>query len=276
MLIDFEKKFGEFLRHYKNENGLKDDEIDDKVPEMYLDWLDTPQDWLSNKTPNAYFEAMDASELVAMLGRYMLSDLSMPGSLLNRIADISGQTYPLLISLMQNYEGDKCDEICTQVVRLIEEMDLPRPFAYYIDVVSVSLEPSGFSEACVEELKNAGAEYTDRVIAAYESAVSPYAADCFLDILADMPYDERTYELALERFLYSETNKAFYASCLGKLGSEKALPYLEEALRRDDIKYFDYVSIKNAVEALGGDVMIDRDFSDDTDYESLIDMEEKL
>jgi hypothetical protein len=89
-----------------------------------------------------------------------------------------------------------------------------------------------------------------------------------------MPFDERSYELVLEKFLYSETNKAFYASCLGKLGSEKALPYLEEALRYDGIKYFDYVSIKNAVEALGGEVMIDRDFSGDKDYESLIKMED--
>ncbi len=274
MLIDFEQRFSEYLHQYLHHSGLNEDEIEERAPELYLEWLDSPKEWLSGATPSGFFAAMDSGELVTELGRYMLSDMSIPGPLLNQIADCSNETYPLLVSLMQNYEGDKSDEIRTAVVRLIEEMDMPRPFAYYIEVVSSASGPSDFTEACVEELKNAGADFLDKVIAAYEAAVSVYAADCFLDILADMPLDERAYELTLERFLYSDTNQAFYASCLGKLGCEKALPYLEEALRQDGIKYFDYISIKNAVEALGGEVMIDRDFTGDKDYESLIGRED--
>jgi hypothetical protein len=274
MLIDFEIKFGEYLHEYMHSSHLSEDEIEEQVPDLYLKWLDMPQEWLSQKSPNGFFKAMDAVELVSMLGKYMLSGIDAPGPLLNRIADTNKDTYPLLVSLMQSYEGEKSDEIRTIIVRLIEEMDMPRPFAYYIDVVSKAAQPSDFSEACVEELKNAGEAHTKDVINAYETAQSSYAADCFLDILADMPYDERSYEFALEKFLYGETNKAFYASCLGKLGNDKALPYLEEALRQDGIKYFDYVSIKNAVEALGGEVMIDRDFTGDKDYESLINMED--
>ncbi len=274
MLIDFEQRFSEYLHQYLHSNGLSEDEIEEQAPELYLSWLAGPKDWLDGRSPNSFFEAMDPGQLVAELGLYLLSDMSIPGPLLNRIADSCEATHPLLISLMQNYEGEQSDEIRTAVAKLIEEMDMPRPFAYYIDVVAAASEPSDFSEACVEELKNAGQDYIDKVISAYESASSGYASDCFLDILADMPYDERSYELAMERFLYSDTNKAFYASCLGKLGCEKALPYLEEALRQDGLKYFDYISIKNAVEALGGDVMIDRDFTGDSDYESLINRED--
>ncbi len=274
MLINFEEKFGAYLHEYMHGSGLNEDEVEEQVPQLYLKWLDTPKEWLSGKSPNAYFEAMDAGKLVTVLGQYMLSDITAPGPLLNRIADVNKDTYPLLVSLMQNYEGEKGDEVRTIVVKLIEEMDMPRPYAYYIDVVLKATAPCEFCEVCVEELKNAGAEYTQSVISAYETAQSPYAADCLLDILADMPFDERSYEFAMEKFIYSETNKAFYASCLGKLGSDKALPYLEEALRQDGIKYYDYVSIKNAVEELGGEVMIDRDFSGDKDYESLIDMED--
>lgn len=274
MLIDFEKRFGEYLHQYLHSSGLNEDEIEEQAPELYLSWLNSPKDWLNGQSPNGFFGAMDAGMLVAELGRYLLSNMSVPGPLLNRIADCSDVTHPLLVSLMQNYEGEKSDDIRTEVVRLIEEMDMPRPFAYYIDVVAAAAEASDFSEACVEELKNAGPDYVDKVVSACETAASEYALDGFLDILADMPYDERAYELVLERFLYSDKNKAFYASCLGKLGNEKALPYLEEALREDNIKYFEYVSIKNAVEALGGEVTIDRDFSGDNDYESLAGMED--
>lgn len=275
MLIDFEQKFGEYLHEFMHNSGLSEDEIEEQVPDMYLKWLDMPMEWLSGQSPNAYFETMDAGELVATLGQYMLSDMNAPGPLLNRIADTNEDTYPLLVSLMQNYEGENSDDICTIIVKLIEEMDMPRPFAYYIDVVAKATKPSCFPEACVEELKNAGKEYTRNVISAYETAQSLYAADCLLDILADMPFDERSFELALEKFLYSDINKAFYASCLGKLGSDKALPYLEEAMRQDGIKYFDYVSIKNAVEELGGEVIIDPDFTGDKDYESLKNMEDQ-
>ena len=50
------------------------------------------------------------------------------------------------------------------------------------------------------------------------------------------------------------------------------MPALEEALRQEDIRYFDYISIKNALEELGGEVDLERDFSGDKDYDSLIDM----
>ena len=49
----------------------------------------------------------------------------------------------------------------------------------------------------------------------------------------------------------------------GKIGNPQALPALEEALRRDNIRYYDYVAIRNALEALGGQVDIERDFSGD-------------
>lgn len=274
MLIDFEQKFGDYLHHYLHSSGMGEEELEDKAPELYLAWLSSPQDWLDGKTPNDYFAEMDAGGLVAALGRYLLSGLSLPGPLLNCIADNSADTYPLLLSLMKNYEGEKSDAIRTMVVKLIEEMDFPRPFDYYIGVVAAATQPGDFAEACVEELKNADGGYTQRIVDAYESSPSRYAADCFLDILSGLPFDERSYEIALERFLYSDANKAFYANCLGKLGSEKALPYLEEALHADGIGYFDYVGIKNAVEALGAEVLIDRDFSGDEDYESLIDLED--
>lgn len=274
MLIDLEKKFGEYLHELMHDGSLEEDALEEKAPDLYLKWLDMPADWLSGKSPNGYFEAMDAAALIASLGAYMLADIPVPGALLNCIADKHDDTYSLLLSLMRNYEGEKADAMKAAVVRLIEEMDMPRPFDYYIETVAASTEQSQFSEACVDELKNAGEAFKNSMIAAYEKAQSPYSADCFLDILADMPFDARVFELTLEQFLYSETNKAFYASCLGKLGSEKALPYLEDALKQEGIKYFDYISIKNAMEALGAEVQIDRDFSGDNDYDSLINMGE--
>ena len=174
-----------------------------------------------------------------------------------------------MLALLKNYEGEKSGKIKITVIRLIEEMDMRQPHDLYIDAIAAASEESDFTEVCAKELKDSGETQLDSILAAYEHADNPYAADCFLDILTDLPYDERTYHFALDRFLYGDTGKAFYASCLGKIGNEDAIPYLEGALKEEDIPYFDYVSIKNALEELGGEISIERDFTGDKDYESL-------
>ena len=274
MPIDFETKFSEYLKEYMFENEIDDEKLDDIVPELYLAWLDAPKAWLGQQSPKQYFRALSAEKLIEMLGQYIFSDISLPGPLLNRIADTKDDTYPYLVALLKNYNGEKSDEIKKAVVRLIEEMDMERPYALYIEAVAASNAQNDYAEACADELKNAGEAQLEDVIAAYEMATSVYAADCFLDILTDMPYDERIYIIALEKFLYSDAHKAFYATCLGKLGNEAAIPYLEEALKSDEITYYEYIAIKNALEELGGEIEIERDFSGDKDYESLKNMGE--
>ena len=274
ILIDFEAKFSEYLDEYIAENELDDDMLEETAPDLYMAWLDTSKEWLGGKSPKEYIGTYSAAELVSMLGEYIFSDVTLPGVLLNRIADSRDETYPFLVALLKNYSGEKSDAIKKVVVRLIEEMDMVRPYALYIDAIATSDEKNDYAEACAEELKIAGESEKEDVIAAYEAAKSPYAADCFLDILVDMPYDERTYVFALEKFLYSDIQKAFYANCLGKIGNESALPYLEEELKSDDITYYEYVSIKNALEELGGEIEIERDFTGDKDYESLKNMGE--
>ena len=275
MLIDFEKNFAEYLKEYVRDRQLCDDEMEEMAPDIYLEWLESPQSWLMGLSPNAYFLNMDAITLIKLLGQYLLSDISLPSPLLNRISDMRNETYPLLISLLENYEGEREDSIRRAIVRLIEEMDMCHPYEYYIEVISQSENKNDFTETCADELRDAGIELLEPVMAAYEQAATSYAMDCFLDILTDMPYDERTYNYAMERFLFEDKQKAFYANCLGKIGNAKAIPALEEALRQEILKYYDYVAIRNALEELGGEVDIERDFSGDTDYESLIEMRDK-
>ncbi len=274
MLIDFEEKFGNYLSEYIRENKIGEEEIGDIIEDLYFDWMDAPKDWLGGKTPGSYFDGLDSAQLIETLGKYIFSEIPIPGSLLNSIEDNGEEAYPFLVSLMKNYEGEKSDKLKSVIVQLIEEMDMDHPYDYYIESVSVSTEEADFPESCVQALKETGDMFKEKIIIAYEHAGSEYSSDCFLDILSDLPYDERTYNFALEKLLYSDKKKAFYASCLGKLGNEKALPYLEEALKDEAIAYYEYVAIKNAFEELGGEITIERDFTGDKDYESLKNLEE--
>lgn len=274
MLIDFKEKFSEYLTEYIKQNEIDEEDIDDFAEDLYFDWMEAPKDWLGGKTPDNYFDGLDSAQLIETLGKYIFSEMSIPGPLLNSIEEKDKETYPYLVSLMKNYEGDKNDKLKSVIVQLIEEMDMSHPYDYYIEAIAGSTEMNDFPESCVQALKETGETYKEKIISAYEKAGNDYSSDCFLDILSDLPYDERTYNFVLEKFLYSDTKKAFYASCLGKLGNDKALPYLEEALKDEGIVYYEYVAIKNAFEELGGEIAIERDFSGDSDYESLKNLED--
>ncbi|MGE5493769.1 MAG: hypothetical protein ACM3S4_00455 [Burkholderiales bacterium] len=274
MPIDFEDKFSRFLTDYIKENEIDEDDLDDVAEVLYFDWMDEPKDWLDGKSPNTYFDSFGAASLIELLGEYVFAGMAIPAPLLNRIEDIKEETHPFLLSLLLNYEGEKSGELKTVIVQLIDEMRMSHPYDYYIKVIAESTEASDFPEACVQELKNTGDNYKEKIISAYENAQSDYSSDCFLDILSDLPYDERTYNYVLERFLYGDRLKAFYASCLGKLGNEDALPYLEQALKDEGLKYYDYMSIRDAYEELGGELNIERDFTGDSDYESLKNLED--
>ncbi|MBT3319928.1 MAG: hypothetical protein HN948_03180 [Clostridia bacterium] len=268
-MIDFEAKFAVYLHEYKKKQALSDEALDDIAPQLYLKWLDTKKPWLDGVSPVAYFKSFDAPKLIELLGGYIISDVTLPGALLNEIADTNEQTYPYLITLLKNYDGEKNEDVKRTIVRIIEEMDLEHPYDYYIDVIAGADEKDDFVEACVQELKNSGEGYIERLVVEYEQAKNTYVSDCLLDVLCDISFDERVYQFALEKFMYTETNKAFCASCLGKLGNADAVSHLEEALRNEETGYYDYMAVKNALEELGGEVTIDRDFSGDSDYEAL-------
>ncbi len=268
-MIDFEAKFTEYLKAYEKKHSVSDEQLEEIVPDLYLSWLDSPKEWLKGKSPVDYFAGFNAAALIELLGKYIISEVTLPGALLNRIADTKKETYPYLINLLTKYEGEKQNKIKHTIVRLIEEMDFAHPYEYYIEAISQADEKNDFTESAAEELKNSGGKYQEQIIAAYEQAKNNYISDCLLDILCDIGADKRVYQFALDKFLFSESGRAFYASCLGKLGYADAVPYLEEALRENNIGYFDYTAIKDAVEELGGEVTIDRDFSGDSDYESL-------
>ena len=127
-LIDFEEMFHEYLHEYMHTHEIDDDALEEAAPELYLKWLDMPQESMAGKSPNGYFEGMSSSDLVMQLGQYFFSELQIPGALLNRIADTKEETFPFIHSLLQNYEGDRGDEFKAVLVALIDEMEMPHPY----------------------------------------------------------------------------------------------------------------------------------------------------
>ena len=67
--------------------------------------------------------------------------------------------------------------------------------------------------------------------------------------------------------------RAFAARLLGRYGDERAVGPLKALLAATDISYYEYMELRNAVEALGGEVVREREFYGDPDYEYLRELE---
>ena len=64
-----------------------------------------------------------------------------------------------------------------------------------------------------------------------------------------------------------------FRSLLGRYGDARAVEPLKTLLSMSDITYFEYMELRNAVEALGGEIEQEREFYGDPDYEYLRNLE---
>ena len=88
-------------------------------------------------------------------------------------------------------------------------------------------------------------------------------------------YGEAKLEILLEEFSAPEADLAFLAECLGRLGDEGALDSLRAAIADDSIEYYEFRELRNAIEAIGGEEIPDRDFSGDALYDYLATAQEE-
>ncbi len=61
-----------------------------------------------------------------------------------------------------------------------------------------------------------------------------------------------------------------YAGLLGSYGDVAAIDILKSFAAENDINYMEYVEIRNAVEELGGDMDVEKDFADDPYYKYMM------
>ena len=231
--INFDRAFERYMAGWMKENSekYKDDMdvIEDMMPDVYLEFLQKPADFLDGVAPRDSAE----KSLLALFARENLPE-----------------------------------EAEMTAISLLREMESKAPMQRYIDFIASLEEPSDKGDLCAEALMSMGEGVVAPIFDALSGA-GQTGRDIFADILSNYPGDERIYELMTERFATRDERRALFASYLAKLGDERAIPMLKEAAQSPDINYLDYVEVVNAIEALGGERPPEREFSGDPYYESL-------
>ena len=269
--INFDRAFERYMAEWIKENSekYKDDMdvIEDMMPDVYLEFLKKPADFLDGVAPQDYFEQFDnADMLVNWLCAYIAQGVPVPDLLLERVTALGNPAEKSLLALVAR--DDLPEETQMTAISLLREMESKAPMQRYIDYIASLEEPSDKGDLCAEALMSMGESVVEPILATLSGA-GQTGRDIFADVLSNYPGDERIYELMIERFVTRDERRALFASYLAKLGDERAIPMLKEAAQSPDINYLDYVEVVNAIEALGGERPPEREFSGDPYYESL-------
>ena len=269
--INFDRAFERYMAEWMKENSekYKDDMdvIEDMMPDVYLEFLKKPADFLDGVAPQDYFEQFDnADMLVNWLCDYIAQGVPVPDLLLERVTALGDPAEKSLLALIAR--DDLPEETQMTAISLLREMESKAPMQRYIDFIASLEEPSDKGDLCAEALMSMGESVVEPILATLSGA-GQTGRDIFADVLSNYPGDERIYELMIERFVTRDERRALFASYLAKLGDERAIPMLKEAAQSPDINYLDYVEVVNAIEALGGERPPEREFAGDPYYESL-------
>ena len=269
--INFDRAFERYMAEWIKENSekYKDDMdvIEDMMPDVYLEFLKKPADFLDGVAPQDYFEQFDnADMLVNWLCDYIAQGVPVPDLLLERVTALGNPAEKSLLALVAR--DDLPEETQMMAISLLREMESKAPMQRYIDYIASLEEPSDKGDLCAEALMSMGESVVEPILAVLSGA-GQTGRDIFADVLSNYPGDERIYELMIERFVTRDERRALFASYLAKLGDERAIPMLKEAAQSPDINYLDYVEVVNAIEALGGERPPEREYSGDPYYESL-------
>ena len=269
--IDFDRRFSVFLNNWleKNRHIYKGnmDKVEELVPEIYEEFLNTPLEEDAAVIPLSYFSRYDdAAFLIGWMQAYRKAGISVPDMLMERIVELGEPAEKELYRLVCAEEAS--EEMRMTAASLLQELDSTLPLTFYADAVAAAQTDSGLIELFTESLIHMGKEATIAARDRYYQATGT-GKMAFLDILSRAVEKGDTYELIVEQLKAGNERIGLLVSYLARLNEERALPLLYNLCKKPDIGYLDYIEVVNAIDTLGGEAPAEREFSGDPAYESL-------
>ena len=269
--IDFDRRFSVFLNNWleKNRHIYKGnmDKVEELVPEIYEEFLNTPLEEDAAVIPLSYFSRYDdAAFLIGWMQAYRKAGISIPDMLMERIVELGEPAEKELYRLVCAEESS--EEMRMTAASLLQELDSTLPLTFYADAVAAAQTDSGLIELFTESLIHMGKEATIAARDRYYQATGT-GKMAFLDILSRAVEKGDTYELIVEQLKAGNERIGLLVSYLARLNEERALPLLYNLCKKPDIGYLDYIEVVNAIDTLGGEAPAEREFSGDPAYESL-------
>ena len=273
--INFDDKFADFTsqwmkdhaREYRNYDAMEAD-----MPRVYMMFLNTPAKWLDGVTPGAYFTQFEAAkDLVDWMVEYTAREIPVPDLLLEQIQAVGKPCEKRLLALLKDDSPAISEEARMTAIGLLRDMESTLPKMLYISWQLNRQDVDDLADNALDSLRDMGKAVVQPILQELPHA-NRAGQEAFLDVLVNYPGNEQVFQLAVRLFKENPSRRALFASYLGKLGDDRALPVLMEAAMDDKCRYMDFIELRNAIEMLGGDAP-KREFDEDEEYDALRAME---
>ena len=270
--IDFDAKLRSYLETWMKENAGKYrdvDEMESHVADAFASFADTRWDWLDGQSPTEYFDSLtDANALVQGLIDYECAGMDAPDLMLSRICALGSDAVEPLIALLRDENAKEALRVTA--INLLTSLQAQSAMADCFELID---KESPLMDVAAELLSSLGETAVPGMMERLETA-KKRALIIYLDLLCNFPGPECIYHYTEREFVNNPSDRALYASLLGRLGDPRAIEILQRVGAMEDTNYLDALEIANAIEMLGGDAPLrDRDFSGDPYYESLRQLE---
>ncbi len=269
--INFDREFERYLAEWikaNKKNYRTYDDMEDAMPQVYAAFLDTPVNWLGGMKPGEYFGQFDKPlQLVNWMEDYFKQRVPVPDMLLNRIAELGLSAQDALMGLLNKAQATR--EMKMAAVTLLREIGSEAPLDLYVGWQAARQEGEDeLADNALDSLDSMGEKAVEAMRRALPDATAE-GKEALLSLLANFPGDEAVFQEAMALFQARRDRAPLMADCLRKLGDERALPAMQALAASEETPYLDYIELRNAIEALGGDAPIREFDAEDPAYEAM-------
>lgn len=264
-VIDTDKLFDDYISDYvyKNIGKVKPEEIENQMPVLYEKFGDEPLKELDGKTPNAYYSSFTAKELISCLKSHVEGGVPTSDFLLMAILKADGAEVEIVKELLIDSE----EEFTLYLMNILSDLNSDKAYSRYMEFI-LSDYPESIKELATESLAQNPDLVKKSIVENFDGADALTKAR-FSEILSGASRDDKVFEILINQFLNNPKEIPIYAGYLAKYGDERALAFLETATLNEKLSYADFEELRFAIEALGGEVKVSRDFTKDKTFRKI-------
>lgn len=264
-IIDVDQLFDKYISDYvySNIGKVKPEEIENKIPELYVEFGDAKLKELGGKTPSEYYASETGEELIKCLKAHLEKDVPVSDFLCEAITGNPLNEDALVGALKE----DESEEFMLYVMNMLSDMGSKKCLKRYLEFILWDYSQV-IRELATENLVAFAQDVKEDVLAQFKE-VSDEKKECLTEILSNVKNDDRVFDILVAEFVRHGENVPVYANYLAKYGDERALPFLMTAIEKEKISYADFEELRFAIEALGGSYDKERDFSHDKTFRKI-------
>ena len=264
-IIDIDQLFDSYISDYvyKNIGKVKPEEIENRIPELYVEFGDKALKELNGKTPNTFYKDFSGEELLECLKGHLEKGVSVSDFLCEAITESPDNEDALCSAL----STDADEEFTVYIMNMLSDMNSSKAVDRYLEFVLWDYSES-IRELATELLCGFSELVKEKILAQF-SEVEESKKINLTEILSNCKKDDRVFDILIAEFVKHQESVPIYAGYLSKFGDERAIPFLITAIEREKISYADFEELRFAIEALGGEYNKERDFSSDKTYKKI-------